>query len=345
MALSSSSLFHFTKGLLHKNISPFEGLKGIIRDGFNVSICEETIYSELREGEPYEYSYAIPMVCFCDIPLALIKDHAEKYTNPDYGVYGIGLRREWGKANDLSPIIYSTEHSLIGWYLELAGYPYNLISDMVEQLKLLSDIAAPINVDGKVFNKEFVDFLIKDGNDTLKILNAGIEKKVAGTILSGTTPKIRLFRKPHTGKYFIRGQEYPNYNFYNEREWRYIPKELKTIPHYSRPDKEIDQLLDNNPFLDSDKLYAEAKEYYNNTRFSQAQSYDNITFSPEDVSFIIVKDQNDVEELIEEILTTDKISFGGKDLQDNSQDIEKQKYSLISKILSYEQIKEDIFSH
>jgi hypothetical protein len=46
--------------------------------------------------------YAIPMVCFCDLPLSLIKKHVE-----EYGGYGIGLNKTWGVKNGVAPVIYT----------------------------------------------------------------------------------------------------------------------------------------------------------------------------------------------------------------------------------------------
>jgi hypothetical protein len=48
------------------------------------------------------------MVCFCDLPLSLIKKHLKQY-----GSYGIGLNKEWGKKNGVTPILYVHEHSLV----------------------------------------------------------------------------------------------------------------------------------------------------------------------------------------------------------------------------------------
>lgn len=45
--------------------------------------------------------YAIPMVCFCDIPLSQIGTHADHY-----GEYAIGLTKQWGQENGVSPVLY-----------------------------------------------------------------------------------------------------------------------------------------------------------------------------------------------------------------------------------------------
>lgn len=52
---------------------------------------------------------AIPMVCFCDIPLSQIKNHV-KY----YGYYAIGLDKKWGMKSKISPVLYTYRDSLTG---------------------------------------------------------------------------------------------------------------------------------------------------------------------------------------------------------------------------------------
>lgn len=47
------------------------------------------------------FHVAYPMVCFCDIPLSRINEHTTFY-----GSYGIGLSKEWGLKNNLSPVSY-----------------------------------------------------------------------------------------------------------------------------------------------------------------------------------------------------------------------------------------------
>jgi hypothetical protein len=51
---------------------------------------------------------AIPMVCFCDLPLSQIKHHVL-----EYGSYGIGMKKDWGILNRLNPVIYLSENSVL----------------------------------------------------------------------------------------------------------------------------------------------------------------------------------------------------------------------------------------
>jgi len=51
---------------------------------------------------------AIPMVCFCDIPLSQLVSHIDTY-----GKYGLGMSKEWGIKKGLNPVIYFNKNSLL----------------------------------------------------------------------------------------------------------------------------------------------------------------------------------------------------------------------------------------
>jgi hypothetical protein len=94
----ASSLFHFTKDVdtVIKIIS-----SGEFRASYNIE--------DVSDFYPSEKYVAIPMVCFCDIPLKSIVDVKNKHTD-DYGKFGIGLDKEqWGLKNGINPILYRTE--------------------------------------------------------------------------------------------------------------------------------------------------------------------------------------------------------------------------------------------
>jgi hypothetical protein len=95
--ISSSVLFHITGSM--------KNLKGILKDGFLPWCCPEYAFDKKDEHairEQRSPSRAIAMVCFCDLPLALIRSHLG-----NYGQFGIGLKKEWGIQNGLEPVIYS----------------------------------------------------------------------------------------------------------------------------------------------------------------------------------------------------------------------------------------------
>lgn len=93
-ALSANTLFHFTRTK--------ENLINILRNDFHVRYSPENFhYYENNKA-------AIPMVCFCDIPLAQIKDHVD-----EFGSYALGLKKEWGIDKGISPVIYTLKNTFL----------------------------------------------------------------------------------------------------------------------------------------------------------------------------------------------------------------------------------------
>jgi len=95
--ISSDVLFHFTKSL--------DYVKDILKNGFSPHYCLE--YS-LERGDREAASkglaptHAVPMVCFCDLPLSLIRKHLK-----EYGSFGIGLDKKWRLRNGVAPVTYT----------------------------------------------------------------------------------------------------------------------------------------------------------------------------------------------------------------------------------------------
>ena len=103
LELSSDILFHFTE---------LEHVISILKEGFfRPNFCLEDLNDFVSQNERTEYlEWAIPMVCFCDIPLPHSKTHRKTYGN-----YGIGMSKEWGmrKENKISPVLYAYPKSAI----------------------------------------------------------------------------------------------------------------------------------------------------------------------------------------------------------------------------------------
>jgi hypothetical protein len=90
--ISSDSLFHFIKRR--------EWLLEILK---NKKFQARYVYEETPE---LKYKIGIPMKCFCDLPLGVIKKHLNKY-----GKFGIGIKKSYAKKNRFSPVIYVHENS------------------------------------------------------------------------------------------------------------------------------------------------------------------------------------------------------------------------------------------
>lgn len=92
MNISSNTLFHFTKEFKHLKQSIEKGLwaRYNLEKGWN--------------GK----SLAIPMFCFCDIPLSQIKNHVKRY-----GSYGIGVSKDFAQNNKITPVLYLSQDSYL----------------------------------------------------------------------------------------------------------------------------------------------------------------------------------------------------------------------------------------
>jgi hypothetical protein len=107
ISLSSNTLFHFTNNA--------QNLMEILSDGFKPRFCLEQfgmidlLLNDLEKAEiPIEerIEEALPMTCFCDLPISHIASHLEFY-----GSYGIGLTKEWAIKNGLTPLTYVHKNS------------------------------------------------------------------------------------------------------------------------------------------------------------------------------------------------------------------------------------------
>ena len=88
--ISSNVLFHFTRSI--------DNLYNILIRYFSPRFCPEYGLFENTSGHPER---ATAMICFCDLPLFLIKKHLTFY-----GSYGIGLKKAWGISKGITPVFY-----------------------------------------------------------------------------------------------------------------------------------------------------------------------------------------------------------------------------------------------
>jgi hypothetical protein len=99
MTISSDSLFHFTNKL--------DTVYSIIENGFRYNLLEEEIPFSGFPGSAFsirglvQYINTCTAICFCDIPLNLVRNHREQF-----GSYVFGLKKEWGLKSGITPIRY-----------------------------------------------------------------------------------------------------------------------------------------------------------------------------------------------------------------------------------------------
>lgn len=113
--INASSLLHFTDNM--------DNLKGILRNGFRFSYCcEDVSYTiNMNERHPENASFfrpslssnnhiAIPMICFCDIPLTRAKVHSKKY-----GKFIVGVDKDMALTvfgDNINPVMYRTSQTI-----------------------------------------------------------------------------------------------------------------------------------------------------------------------------------------------------------------------------------------
>lgn len=113
MGVSANTLFHFTgrdsleKILLSKHFRPSYSLER---------------FTNVLPRRSYFYKAYIPIVCFCDLTITQLSNQS-RHTK-DFGKFGIGLKKEWGVKNGVSPVVYVHNKS----------HPSNQINKLVEEL-------------------------------------------------------------------------------------------------------------------------------------------------------------------------------------------------------------------
>lgn len=95
---SADYFFHYTTNI--------EYLISIMNNFFMPFYCMESI-EYLNMPELQLEGMAYPVVCFCDLPLNRHKKHKSKF-----GDYGIGMKKEWGINNHLTPVVYTHTNSM-----------------------------------------------------------------------------------------------------------------------------------------------------------------------------------------------------------------------------------------
>ena len=107
--INASSLLHFTNSM--------DAIKGILENGFRFSYCCEKVSATINMNELHpeganffrpspnaNHHIAIPMICFCDIPLTRAKSHSKTY-----GRFIVGIDKDTAITvfkDSLNPVMY-----------------------------------------------------------------------------------------------------------------------------------------------------------------------------------------------------------------------------------------------
>lgn len=99
-AVSANTLFHFTDR---------EALIGILRTSSFWPKYSLEHFEEILPADSYFRKAFIPHVCFCDLTITQLSN--SRHTS-DFGRFGIGLHKDWGIRNKVSPVVYVHKNSL-----------------------------------------------------------------------------------------------------------------------------------------------------------------------------------------------------------------------------------------
>ena len=175
MAVCANSIIHYT--------STFDNLISILKNGFYPHYCRETIIEDRFEEEDILVDFYVPMVCFCDIPFTQVKKHSATY-----GIFAVGLRKEWARKTDINPVLYLCKETS---RLQI------LIKQLMHNLASLSHLGT---------SSEFSLFF-------------SIREQVETLLTMIKNERGHFYKNNHCEK---------NVSLYEEREWRYVPPYIIT---------------------------------------------------------------------------------------------------------------------
>lgn len=247
--ISSNTLFHFTNQKRH--------LISILENGLFVRYSLEN-YQNLINNKA---EIVFPMTCFCDIPLSHVKRHTKTY-----GKYAIGLTKDWGMKNKVSPVIYSYPNSET---TETLNYVFDNIENFFDINKEeLKNIKFSKNI-VKVF--EHYDNREKEFGEKITQVHNNLSNFIR-------------YIKPYEGKFFRNDNYLKNkVKFYDEREWRFTPSRDFLL------DKKIKDSYSREYFIDPVKKRALNMKLAKHIK---------LNFEPKDIRFIIVENDEDIPEMI-----------------------------------------------
>ncbi|SOE21232.1 Putative abortive phage resistance protein AbiGi, antitoxin [Spirosomataceae bacterium TFI 002] len=279
MALSSSCVFHYT--------SSISTLYKILQSGgFYPSYCKE------KNAVDMTSFIRVPMVSFCDIPLT------QTAAIGSYGKFAIGLKMDWAKRNRLNPVNYVSNQSTI-----------------FDRSKKISEALGKINT--KLFQDSMITNVQKNPFGSLVVMALTINEKLPAKMNIDPNwvsmlqlSRLNIFQntKEYEGLLERETKTTPNYRFYDEREWRYLPGINDRDPLHKPLYQEL--------AWSKIKIKYGSKPHFNTHK---------LTFTPNDISYIIVDNEKRVKTIAKKL----------KGMFPNDYE------NLLPKLISFERIKSD----
>lgn len=283
-----NTLFHFTK--------KYSTLKLIVKSGLKFSYC----FEEMSKG----YGFAVPMICFCDIPLLRTLNHRHKY-----GSYMVGFDKNYLKDKmllNINPVQYRStffhqmwNENLYDKYIETAYSVFpNGVNKFIKEHCLEDEI-----------NKNGLDFVLHNNEEL------SYEKDLLSMTAMLLKDNLVFSKKSESRK------DKKIINNYDEREWRIIPfQNLENSPKWELKIKEEE--------------YIKSRDSLNKLLSSNTNAY--ITLKSTDlvncINFIIVKKDQQIPSIIR-LIRNSKSLFGCENIT------EEQRNLLISRVTSFETIE------
>ncbi|MFZ4439761.1 MAG: abortive infection system antitoxin AbiGi family protein [Syntrophales bacterium] len=270
--ISANTLFHFTSNI--------DNLIGILTNNFYPRYCLEdySVFYTKDMAKRLKYSnIAIPMVCFCDIPLSSIRNHINVY-----GRYAIGLSKEWGKKKHISPVMYALSNSISSKVIRKS------LSTIEKCIHKSNKHLETLYSNNPTYKQDKKDKLIDILSNELARVDSGLLD-------------IMAFTKNYKGTFLRNGKQYRNVCFYDEREWRYVPDERflfeLEIPFHIRKE----ECLDANRRRNAD-LRLERRECM-------------LKFGPPDIRYIIVGKHEEILPMVDSIHQIKGNNYSDNDLR------------------------------
>ena len=201
----NGSLFHYTKTM--------DSLCKILETGFRFSYCfeeqDESIAKILKQSstQPMELvgstpikfqdGIAMPMICFCDIPISKALNHRQQYGN-----YCIGLDKEKCRKAlpALNPILYMSS---------------NWVKDVIKSFVNALPTSGELN-----YYKEKIQEITSKAENTIEAAGMISKATVQGVLSDNIKYNTRFISTILELLSIVKPYESNNKCFYNEHEWR-----------------------------------------------------------------------------------------------------------------------------
>lgn len=266
----------------------------ILKDGFKYGYCIENFFDQLFA--------CIPMISFCDIPISQSYEHSSKYGN-----FAIGLSKKSlleNHRNEIAPVNYCLTIDAIKASMIIFNHAQKYESYLNN---LLNDDKSYTVIDERGNSHQERELNIKEGNRTLMAL---FGNEYLSEVAYRSLGLMKMYESVYKGEMQIN---------YDECEWRLVYPEHKMI---------------------NDGQYckwfwgeteSECRQWKENRKFLNAQ---NLSFSVDDINYIIVPSYNEIPTIIHSLTTIDTIC--GKKISNEDRAL------LLSKVICFEQISTDL---